>query len=145
MVMASHPFEAKVKSNKLRVGVYKGGFSGNLGGFKKTGVGKVMDKACDQVQDFLFSQLESVPWSGTVIKGGEDKIIINRGSREGVTVGLQLKTGKAEEIRDPDTGELLDTDFTETGRIEVTKVMEKFCYAKKVSGKAPRKGDQVYN
>ncbi|MDJ0839984.1 MAG: CsgG/HfaB family protein [Acidobacteriota bacterium] len=144
MVMASNPFEATVTSKGLRVGYWNRGFSGDVGGFKKTGIGKVMAEACDQVANFLYAQLESVPWSATVIRGGDDNIIINRGSREGVTVGMQLRCGKAEEIRDPDTGELLDSDFTETGRIEVVRVKEKLCYAKKISGKAPRKGEKVF-
>jgi len=144
-VMASQPFEAKVTARRLKVSVYKDGFGGNLGGFKKTPVGKAMDQACDQVVDFLNAQISSVAWSGTVIRGGEDNIIINRGSREGVSSGMMLRCGKAEEIRDPDTGELLDSDFIETAKIQVTRVKEKLCYAKLVSGKAPKKGDAVYN
>lgn len=142
-VTASKNFEAKVAKRKLSVGYTGRGFSGDLGGFKKTPAGEVMNKACDQVVAFLNSQLDSVAWTGTVIKGG-NKIIINRGSREGVNVGQTFRIGEVEEIRDPDTGELLDNDFTETGVIEVTKVKEKLSYAKLKSGNAPRKGDTVF-
>ncbi len=144
-VMASQNFEAKVTAQRLNVGVYKNGFAGNLGGFKKTAVGKVMDQACAQIVTFLDAQIAGVPWSGTIIRGGEDNIIINRGSREGVSNGLVLRCGTAEEIRDPDTGELLDRDFIETAKLEVTRVKEKLCYAKLITGKAPKKGDRVYN
>lgn len=143
-VVASKEFEAKVKSNKIRVGVYKGGWGGNLGTFNKTPVGKVMGQACDDVVAFLNQQTDSIQWSGTVVKGGKEKIIINRGTREGVNDGLELVFGTAEDIRDPDTGELLDRDFTVHGKIRVDRVKEKLSYATLVSGKPPKKGDKVY-
>jgi curli biogenesis system outer membrane secretion channel CsgG len=143
-VTASENFEAQVTKKGLKVSVYKGGFGGDLGGFKKTPSGQVMNEACEKVVSFLEGQLGSIPWSATVIKGGSDKIILNRGSREGVTSGQVFRVGKTEEIRDPDTGELLDSDFSETGRIQVTDVKEKICYAKLSSGSAPKKGDSVF-
>ena len=142
-VTASKNFEAKVVSKGLKVGLSRGGFHGDIGGFKKTPAGRVMNEACVQVVDFLKSQMGSIPWTATVIRGGDDNIILNRGSREGVSEGQVFRIGKAEEIRDPDTGELLDSDFTETGTIRVTRVKEKISYAKKVSGTAPRKGQSV--
>ncbi len=142
-VTASKNFEAKLKSRGLSVGLSKGGFSGDVGGFKKTPAGKVMDEACAQVAEFLNQQLGGIAWSGTVISAGS-KIIINRGTREGVSVGQVFRIGKAEEIRDPDTGELLDSDFTETGRIKVTSVKEKIAYCEPAGGSAPKKGQTIY-
>jgi curli biogenesis system outer membrane secretion channel CsgG len=92
-VTASKNFEAKVTKKGLKVSVYKGGFGGDLGGFKKTPSGQVMNEACDQVVSFLDSQLGSIPWSATIIKGGSDKIILNRGSREGVQSGQVFRVG----------------------------------------------------
>lgn len=144
-VAASQPFEAKVSKRKFSVGYTGNGFNINdISGFKKSPAGKVMEMACEQVVTFLNGQTESIQWTGSIIKGGKDRIIINRGSREGVTEGRIFRIGKAEEIRDPDTGELLDTDFMETGTIRVTKVREKLCYAKLETGDPPRKGDTVY-
>lgn len=139
MVTASYPFDAEVKSRGLDVGVYRHGVGADLGGFKKTSSGKVMAEACEEVVDFLDAQVESIQWSGTVITGG-DKIIVNRGTREGVWDGQVFRYGAAEEIRDPDTGELLATDFTELGRMKVTRVLEKIAYCEVVSGKPPKKG-----
>jgi curli biogenesis system outer membrane secretion channel CsgG len=144
MVTASKNFEAKISKRKLKVGYTGHGWGGDIGGFKKTPAGQVMNQACEQVVAFLNAQSQSIPWSGTVIKGGSKKIIVNRGSREGVSVGDVFRIGQTEEIRDPDTGELLDSDFTETGSLEVTNVKEKICYAKLKSGNAPRKGDTVF-
>lgn len=144
-VTSSQPFEAKISKRSFNVGYTGHGYSINdLGGFKKSPAGKVMEEACAQVVSFLSGETQSIRWSGTVIKGGSDRIIINRGSREGVSEGNVFRIGKSEEIRDPDTGELLDRDFVETGTIRVTKVREKLCYAKLESGNPPRKGDTVY-
>ena len=141
-VMSSQDFAAEVTSKGLKVGLSKHGFHGDVGGFKKTPAGKVMNQACSEVVTFLEGQLDSVSWSGTIVSAGS-KIIINRGSREGVSVGDTFRLGTAEEIRDPDTGELLDSDFTETGRIEITRVKEKLSYAKMVTGNKPKKGDTI--
>lgn len=144
-VLASHNFEAEVKAGRVKLSLAKNGFYGDVGGFKKTPAGKVIEEACADVAKFLGTQLGStVQWSGTIVKGGEDRIIINRGSREGVSQGQVFRLGKSEEIRDPDTGELLDQDFVETGSVQITEVKEKLCYAKLVSGKAPQKGDSVF-
>jgi hypothetical protein len=35
-------------------------------------------------------------------------VYINRGTREGVSVGQTFDVGKSEILRDPDTGEVLD-------------------------------------
>jgi len=142
-VTASKSFEAKISKRKLKVGYSGHGFSGDLGGFKKTPAGEIMNEACNDVVAFLESQLDSIAWSGTVISSGK-KIIINRGSREGVSMGQVFRTGKTEEIRDPDTGELLDSDFTETGSLQITEVKEKISYATLKSGTAPRKGEAVF-
>ncbi len=144
MVTASKDFEAKITKKGVGVGLSKHGFHGDIGGFKKTPAGKVMAQACEEIVQFLVSQTQSIAWTGSVIKGGDSNIIINRGTREGVAVGRTFKVGRAEEIRDPDSGELLDQDIITTGTIEVTKVKEKLAYCKKVSGATPKKGDTIF-
>ncbi len=143
-VTASHNFETELKSKGLSVGVNKHGFSGDVGTFNKTPAGKVMNEAIEDIIPFLDGQLDHIKWSATVIKGGSDRIIINRGSREGVNEGMTFRYGEAEEIRDPDTGELLDTDFVERGIIQITEVKEKLAYAKSIKGAAPKKGESVF-
>lgn len=142
-VVRSKDFEATFKP-KDTAKATEGGFAGNLRRFKKTPAGKVMDKAAVEIIPFLDSQLDSILWAAVIIKGGNQNIIINRGSREGVTVGTVLRVGEVEDIRDPETGELLEFNFTETGRIEVTRVKEKLAYCTQLSGRAPKKGQRAY-
>ena len=67
--------------------------------------------------------------------------MINRGSREGVKVGSKFVVGGVEEIVDEDTGEVLDSEMTQVGKLEVTKVKEKIAYCKAIEGgEAIKKG-----
>jgi hypothetical protein len=100
-----------------------------MGGFMKDNVGKATADAVNQAVEFLTKQLESIPWEGSVVAVKGDRITINRGSREGVSEGLLLDVGQVEEVRDPDTGEMLDSDMTKVATIKVTSVKEKISYA----------------
>lgn len=126
----------------LSVG-YSGSALGGLGigadGFKNDNVGKACENAVAQAVEFLVKQLDSIPWTGTVVKGG-DKVLVNRGTREGVAVGMEFEVGASEEVRDPDSGELLDNDFKKAGTIRVTEVKEKIAYCEVLDGKGFAKG-----
>ena len=67
------------------------------------------------------------------VKGG--KVYVNRGTREGVSVGQTFTVGEVEVLRDPDTGEVLDESMTEIARLSVSQVKEKISIADVTSGK----------
>ena len=97
------------------------------------GTEKDLDAVAQAVQ-FLSEQLENIPWEGTVVLVKPDKMVINRGSREGVTEGMTFEVGSIEELVDPDTGEVLDVELTRVAILKVTKVKEKISYCKAVDG-----------
>ena len=72
--------------------------------------------------------------SVVLVKG--DNVYINRGSREGVSVGQEFTVGEVEVLRDPDTGEVLDESMTEYARLTVSQVKEKLSIADVSSGRA---------
>lgn len=111
-----------------------GGLGGNVGGQKKDNMGKALEDAVGQAVVFLIQQLEGIPWEGSVVLVKGDNVIINRGSREGVQVGREFRVGDVEELVDPDTGEVLDSEMTEVGTIKVTKVKEKIAYCAPLTG-----------
>ena len=111
-----------------------GGLTGDMAGFKKDNVGKAAEDAVAQAVTFLTKQLESIPWEGTIVLAKPDKIIINRGSREGVAPGQEFSVGKVDEVTDPDTGEVLDRSMSKVGKIKVTEVKEKVSYCQAVEG-----------
>ncbi|MBU0479672.1 MAG: hypothetical protein KKG47_01090 [Proteobacteria bacterium] len=142
-VVASRKCVGSVSKKGLTVGLSHDGWSGNLGGFKKTNAGKAVEQAVDEGVRFLISQLEGIPWSGSVVmvKGG--KVYVNRGEREGVTLGQKFKVGETTTLRDPDTGEVLDESMETAGMIEVISVKDKLSICKIVSGTAIAKGMSV--
>lgn len=111
-----------------------GGLGGNMDAFKKDNVGKACEDAVMQAVEFLTKQLEGIPWEGAVMLASEDKLIINRGTREGVTVGQKFQVGKAEKLVDPDTGEVLDSSMTAVGDTTVTEAKEKIAYCTALAG-----------
>ena len=84
--------------------------------------------------EFLTKQLESIPWEGSVMVANDSKVIINRGSREGVAVGQKFQVGTTEELVDEDTGEVLDVEMKTLGTIEVTEVKEKISNCTALAG-----------
>ena len=111
-----------------------GGLTGDIGGFMKDNMGKAAMDACNQALEFLVGQLDSIPWEGSVSLVKADKLLINRGTREGVEVGMKFDVGKVEEIVDEDTGEVLDSEMTKIGTVTVTEVKEKICYTTPLEG-----------
>ena len=111
-----------------------GGLGGDLEGFRKDNVGKACEDAVVQAVEFLQKQLESIPWTGSVMLVSGDKLVINRGTREGVSVGQKFNIGSAEELVDPDTGEVLDVEMTTVGVATVTEAKEKIAYCTPVAG-----------
>lgn len=118
----------------LDIGFSDRNWGADLGGFKKTNVGKAVEQAIDEAVAFISGQVEEIPWTGTVIltKGG--KAYINRGEREGVTKGQSFVVGHTEVLRDPDTGEVLDESMEQAGTIIVERVKKKISICKIVQG-----------
>jgi len=147
-VKASTDIVGKSGRKGFRLGYHGsdlGGLTGNVGGSKKDNVGKAVEDSVGQAVQFLIQQLESITWEASVLLVKGDKIIINRGSREGVQVGTRFKVGSVEELVDPDTGEVLDSEMTEVATIEVTKTKEKIAYcAAKSGGGTVAKGMSVF-
>jgi len=142
-VMASKKCYGKITRSGLSVGLTHGHFSGDIGGFKKTNAGKAVEHAVDEGVQFLIGQLESVAWSGTVVLAKGDKVYINRGSREGVSMGQTFSVGKAEVLRDPDSGEVLDQSMETVGTIQVVTLKRKLSICKVLQGGGIKKGMTV--
>lgn len=111
-----------------------GGLTGDLAGFEKDNMGIATTDAINQAMEYIVSQLGSIPWEGSVALAKDDKLIINRGTREGVAVGMKFEIGKVEEVVDEDTGEVLDKDMKKIGTVTVTEVKEKVSYTTPLAG-----------
>jgi curli biogenesis system outer membrane secretion channel CsgG len=148
-VMASTKVVGKSGKKGLGLGYFGndlGGLTGDLKGFKKDNVGKACEHAVGQGVAFLIEQLQSLPWEGTIVLAKKGKIIINRGTREGVQVGNKFDVGSVEQLIDEDTGEVLDEEMTKVATVVITKVKEKIAYCKAIGskGKKVKKGMTVH-
>ncbi|MDD2520292.1 MAG: CsgG/HfaB family protein [Kiritimatiellae bacterium] len=113
-----------------------GGLGGDLEGFRKDNVGKACEDAVVEAVEFLSQQLESIAWEGSVMLANESRLVINRGTREGVAPGMAFQVGSIEELVDPDTGEVLDVELTTVGTVTVTEAKEKIAYCTPLAGAA---------
>ena len=140
-VVASKSVVGESGKRGYKLGYYGselGGLTGMFGGEDKDNVMEAAENAVGKALAFMVKQLDSIPWEGTVILVKGDKVIMNRGEREGVSVGKMFKIGEVEELVDPDTGEVLDSEMTPVATAKVIKVKEKISYLKPVSG-----GDKI--
>ena len=136
-VKASKSVVGKSGKKGLRLGYSGsalGGLTGDLGGFEKDNMGLATTDAINQAMQFIVGQLDSIPWEGTVALAKPDKLTINRGSREGVAVGMKFDIGKVEEVVDDDTGEVIDSEMKKLGTVTVTEVKEKVSYTTPLAG-----------
>ena len=135
-VLASKSVVGTHERKSMDVGYATGSWGAVFGGSKQDNVGLAVQDACAAAVAFMLDQLPSFPWSGTVVmvKGG--KVYLNRGTREGVSVGQSFTVGEVEVLRDPDTGEVLDESMTEIARLTVSQVKEKLSIADVTSGDA---------
>ncbi len=124
-VISSKKVVGKASKRSLKVGFSDRDWGADLGGFKKTNVGKAVEAAIDEAVKFISGQVEEIPWEGSVILVKKGKVYINRGERDGVTKGQSFVVGSVEELRDPDTGELLDVSMETAGKIIVDTVKKK--------------------
>lgn len=145
-VLASKSVVGTSTQRGLSVGVYRNGIGAEAGGHHNDNVGKAVEAACGEAVKFLVAQLPKIPWTGSVVQSVGGKVYINRGSREGVSVGDSFVVGDSEIIRDPDTGEVLDESLKEVARLQVAEVKEKLSICTVSSGKSAsiRKGMAVH-
>ena len=133
-VIASKSVVGTHKRKGLGVGYNAGGWGAAFGGHENDNVGLAVQDACALAVDFLIAQLPNFQWSGSVVMVKDGKVYVNRGTREGISVGQEFTLGEVEILRDPDTGEVLDESMTEIAQLKVTSVKEKLSICEVVSG-----------
>lgn len=140
-VVASTSVVGKSGKRGYKLGYYGsqlGGLTGMFGGEDKDNVMEAAENAVGQAIEYMISQLENIPWEGTILLAKGNKVIMNRGERDGVAVGRQFKVGEVEELVDPDTGEVLDSEMSPVATVKVVKVKKKISYLTPLVG-----GDKI--
>ncbi len=130
----------------LNLGVNKGSFRGDIGGFAKTPLGEAAQDCINQAAKFFAIQMEQLPADGAVVMVKDGRVIINRGEQYNFRNGMVLAmTEKGEDLIDPDTGEVLEKAKGKTiGTIRITETSEKVSYCEVVDGEPnPARGTVV--
>jgi curli biogenesis system outer membrane secretion channel CsgG len=113
-------------------------------GYEETIIGKAARKAVNELAGKVAVKFTL---KGKVIVVTGDTVKINLGKNAGMAAGMVMDvTRRGEEIKDPDTGEVLEVSEDSVGRIEITSVKEKISDAKVKSlesGKKMKVGDIV--
>jgi curli biogenesis system outer membrane secretion channel CsgG len=135
-VLASQSVVGESGRRGLAFGYSGDGWSGDVDGFKADNVGKAVEAACADAVDFVITQLPGISWTGTVVDVQNGRVIINRGTREGVVADQAFVVGEASVLRDPDTGEVLDEYLDEVARLKVSQVRERIAICTVTSGDA---------
>jgi curli biogenesis system outer membrane secretion channel CsgG len=135
-VMASTNVVGVSNRKGANVGYSSGNWGAAFGGEKNDNVGLAVQDACAQAVEFLVGQIPSLTWSGSVVMVKDGKVYVNRGTREGISVGQTFQVGQVEVLRDPDTGEVLDESMTQIATLKVEQVKEKISICSVTSGDA---------
>jgi curli biogenesis system outer membrane secretion channel CsgG len=133
-LVAAKSFVGMAQGRAFSVGASEGNGQGNVDMSQDDNVHAAFEKAITEVIPWMVAQLPSVSWRGSVVKVAAGKIIINRGSREGVAIGDELIVGESEILRDPDTGEFLDEVIHERARIKIVQINDRTATCTVVTG-----------
>jgi hypothetical protein len=135
-VLASKSVVGTHERKSFDVGYSSYDWGAAFGGHSNDNVGLAVQDACAEAVNFLLGQLPNVLWTGSVVLVKGNKVYVNRGAREGISVGQTFTVGQVEVLRDPGTGEILDESMTEVAHLRVSQVKEKLSIADITSGDA---------
>lgn len=119
-----------------------GGGAAYIKGFSVAGskernepVGQAAEDAIKKAVAFIENNMANVPFAAKVAEVDGSSVYINAGSNRNVQTGLVLNAyAVVKEIKDPDTGLILDSIKEKTGSIEVVSVQENLSICKIVDG-----------
>lgn len=135
-LVAAKSFTGVTQGRAISLGAQQENGSGNLNMGQDDNVPAALEKAIAEIIPWMVAQLPSVAWRGSVVRVAAGRVIINRGSREGVAVGDEFVAGESEILRDPDTGEVLDEVLQERARLRVEQVGDRTATCSIVNGTA---------
>lgn len=125
--------DERATAGKWGFGLGGGAVGGSGGGMvaggmqEKTPINYAV-KACINKAIYRIAEtLKNQPWRGAVIKEGADgKVYVNAGKDAGLQPGMVLTASSVgEELKDPVTGEVLDSETKPAGKVTITDVRDR--------------------
>lgn len=144
-ILHSHNAVGNAQTSALKFGVEKGDIDFNIESFKNTPLGQATRQAMHNAVKFIISQMETMPFTATVVKSEGGKVYINAGSLANMKTGDRfLAYSVGEHIVDPVTGLKLGAEEKLVGTVEVRDVKDKFSIANLISDAgALKRGDVI--
>jgi len=143
-VLFSRRVQASSKSKGMALGLdFK---KLTLGGdkFYKTPMGQATRVALSDAVKHVIRETRQIPWQGQVITAKGGHIFINAGQDAGLNVGDVLQVSAvAEELIDPESGQMLGRVESPLGQIEVRMVQDKYAVAAPLNSFEARRGDII--
>lgn len=95
----------------------------------------IKSSATARLQDMVIEMSEKIiknfPLEGYVVNRSGDSVTLDLGMRTGVKTGMRfIVFREGQIIKHPKTGEVLDVERIETGKVTITNVSQKICTAK---------------
>jgi len=95
---------------------------------------KALDVCINKGTYRLALWLAQRPWAGSVVEVERGRVVIDAGSRHGLTPKMQLRALVHQEVIDPESGQLLGATTRGSGILELVAVQEQRAVARVVEG-----------
>jgi curli biogenesis system outer membrane secretion channel CsgG len=134
-ILSTHNADGTASGKAKSGGLAIKGFDIHGGNAKQTPIGQACQDAIDQAVVHISQVMKGVPFYARVAEVDGGDIYINAGSNRNMKEGMVLNGYKVvKEIKDPDTGLVIDVKEEKTGSVKITSVKEKISIAQKVDG-----------
>ncbi|WDE98495.1 CsgG/HfaB family protein [Lentisphaera profundi] len=135
-IIASKQVEGKAHATSIDVGGQYKDMSFGSGSFYRTPLGKACKELMKEALLEINKTIADEKWHPRVIRTEGDTLILSGGEDRAIQVGnLYSAYFEGSPLIDPETGDILGhSDSQLIGRIQITKVNDKFSYAKIIKG-----------
>jgi curli biogenesis system outer membrane secretion channel CsgG len=143
-VICSHEAKGEAVKTAISGHIYVRGMRINTAAFEKTSLGEASMQAIKNAVAAIAENMKEIPWRGRVVSADQGTVFINAGMNSGIKVGDVIEIHeKRRELRDPETGEVLDFETARIGVAKISSIREKVAIAQILDGSGGNSGDIV--
>ena len=134
-ILSTHNADGTASGKAKDGGLAVKGFDLHGGKASQTPIGQACQDAIDQAVAHIVQVMAKVPFYARVADIDGSDIYVNAGSNRNMKEGMVLNGYKVvKEIKDPDTGLVIDVKEEKTGSVKISSVSEKISIAQTVEG-----------
>lgn len=131
VVISSKRVETKVPTGGFNFGLNLSTVGFRSNSFQNSPIGKAVQISIDQAVAYVAEELNDRPFEGRIIKTQGRDVYLSAGQRNNVSVGDRFVLfSVGEELKDPQTGEILGREEKQAGALKVTSVKARYSIGK---------------